>query len=489
MTEGGTMTVSAFRCALARGGATVLLLAAACATSAQAAALHRYSVEVGEALDTLEVRACFDGDPPAALVAETSGASAFLESMRLEGRAIAPAGGQQVTLAAAPANACVDYRVKLRPAQSAAQTGGPETRRVGRDMLTSIGDWLWRPPDLAEGEDIELIFRLPAGVAVSTPWPRVASGDGRPAFRIGPGPALWPGIVAFGGFETRRIEVPGATLNLVLLDGPPPEHQARIERWVARAAQHVTHAYGRFPVPSLQVVVAPTTHGSGPVPWAYVSRGGGPAIHLFINPSHQLAAFERDWTATHEMSHLFLPYVSPPDAWLFEGLPTYLQNVLMVRGGAISVEEGWKRMIVGFQRGERSGSGLTLAQASERIAVGGNYLRVYWAGSAMMLEADLRLRSQSQGTQSLDTALAGLAECCLAGERRWSAEEVVDKLDAVTGSTVFSDVVREQFASAGFPDFKRTLVRAGVTVRDGEVVLDPAAPGAPFRESLMRPQN
>jgi len=27
------------------------------------------------------------------------------------------------------------------------------------------------------------------------------------------------------------------------------------------------------------------------------------------------------------MSHLFLPYVVSRDAWLFEGMPTYLQNV------------------------------------------------------------------------------------------------------------------------------------------------------------------
>jgi predicted metalloprotease with PDZ domain len=168
-------------------------------------------------------------------------------------------------------------------------------------------------------------------------------------------------------------------------------------------------------------------------------------------------------------------------------LPTYLQNVLMVRGGAIDRQEGWSRLIAGFQRGARAGAGLSLAQAGERIAARGNYLRVYWAGAAMMLDADLRLREITKGGQSLDTAFAGLAECCLAPERRWSANELVATLDRITGTTVFGDVMREQFESKDFPDFKRVLVRAGVTVKDGEVVLDPAAPGAPFREALMRP--
>lgn len=466
-----------------------MLVAICAATASRAAPLHRYDVAIDGTLEILQVRACFDGEPPTALVAETSGARAYLESMQVDGRPVEPESGEQLSLAGAAADACVDYRVRLRPAQSPAQTGGPETRRVGRDMLTAIGDWLWRPADLADGADIELVFRLPPGMEVSAPWQRMPSADGRPRFRIGPGPASWPGVVAFGGFEIQRIQVPGATLNLALLDGPPPEHQARMQRWIERAARHLTHAYGRFPVASLQVIVAPTTQGSGPVPWAYVARGGGPAVHLFINPAHSPGAFDRDWTATHEMAHLFLPYIAAPDAWLFEGLPTYMQNLLMVRGGAIPVEEGWRRMIVGFQRGERSGSGLSVARASERVGVGGNYLRVYWAGAAMMLEADLRLREQSRGAQSLDAVLAGLAECCLSGERRWSAEEVVARLDELAGVSIFGDVMREQLARAGFPDFRRVLVRAGVTVRGGEVVLDPAAPGAAAREALMLPRN
>ncbi len=461
---------------------TLTLLAAA---AASAAPLHRYIVVVGESLDLLAVKACFDGKVPGALVAETSGARTFLEEVRLSGRLLQPQGGELIALDGAPDNACVDYRVKLRPATSAAQTGGPETRRIGRDLLTSVGDWLWRPGELEEGAGVELSFVLPAGVAVSVPWARTVAA--KPTFRLGPTPYNWPAIAAFGRFAEREIVVPGALLRLVFLGGLTPAQQARAEHWVRGAAHNVTTLYGRFPVESVQVIVAPTPRGRGPVPWAYVSRGGGAGVHLFIDPVRAPEEFDRDWSLTHEMSHLFLPYVAARDAWLFEGLPTYLQNVLMVRGAAIEPQEGWSRLIAGFQRGTRAGTGLRLAQASERVAVRGNYLRVYWAGAAMMLDADLRLREITQGRHSLDTALAGLAECCLAPERRWSADELIATLDRITGTTVFGDVMHEQFESDDFPDFKRVLVRAGVTVKDGEVVLDPAAPGAPFREALMRP--
>jgi hypothetical protein len=262
--------------------------------------------------------------------------------------------------------------------------------------------------------------------------------------------------------------------------------QSCIWRWIDATARNVALLYGRFPVASLQVVVAPTPRGRGPVPWAYVSRGGGPAVHLFINPSRPIGEFEGDWSLTHEMSHLFLPYVVSRDAWLFEGVPTYLQNVLMARGGAISAEQAWQRMHSGFERGARIAPELSLVRANERVSHNGVYLRVYWAGAAMMLAADLQLRERTGGKQSLGTALEQLSRCCAAEERRWSAQEIIGRFDEMTGTTVFGDLVRAQFAIDGYPDYEATLARAGVKLDGARVELDASARWAAEREALMR---
>lgn len=463
-----------------------LLLAVAGIGAAQAAPLHHYQVTVADSLDRLHVHACFEGAAPEALLAETSGARTFLVELKLKAgeQARLPAS-DRILLEGVGEDGCIEYRVKLEAERGGVQSGGPESRWAGRDLLTSIGDWLWRPP-LDAGE-IEISFKLPAGVNMSAPWPRSAQAGNANTYRLGSTPINWPGIVAFGRFTVRDVAVEGGILHLAILDGPPPQQQAWIERWIAAAARNATTLHGRFPVESAQVVVAPTPRGKGPVPWAYVARGGGPAVHLFINPAHQPGAFERDWSATHEMSHLFLPYAVARDSWLSEGVPTYLQNVLMVRGGAIDEREAWKRMILGFQRAAKVGAGLSLGVASERVGIGGLYERVYWGGAALMLEADIRLREQSAGAQSLDTALDAIAQCCLGQDRRWTAADLMDQLDKAAGTTIFSDIVRERLGAAEFPDFKSTLVRAGVTVNGGEVVLDPSAPWAPLRESLMRP--
>lgn len=457
-----------------------LLPAFAGLSAAHSAPLHRYQVEVGESLERIGVRACFDGAAPEALVPGTDGARAFLEKIRLPGVASTRLPvADRIPLQGLPDNACVEYRVQLQAAREGVQTGGPESRWVGRDLLTAVGDWLWRPPGAA---DVEVEFRMPAGVNVSAPWTRT----GPATFRSGSTPQDWPGVVAFGRFGEKRIEAPGAVLRLAMLDSPPPAQQAWIEQWIADAARNVATLTGRFPVDALQVVVVPIARGGGPVPWAYVARGGGPAVHLFINPGHSPQAFARDWSATHEMAHLFLPYVASRDAWFSEGVPTYLQNLLMARGGAIDEREAWKRMIVGFQRAEKVGVGLGLARASERAGIGGLYQRVYWAGAALMLEADLGLRGESGGAGSLAAALQALAQCCFDPPRRWSAAELAEQMDRATGSNAFGDIVRTRLDDPAFPDFKAALVRAGVTVSGGEVQLDASAPWAGPREALTR---
>lgn len=463
-----------------------MVVAALAALPAQAQILHRYLVKLDDSLEKLTVAACFDGPAPAMLVAHEA-AALYLVDMRVRNAAPAKVTIQrhEARLTNVPENACVDYRVQLKPIRSGAQSGGPETRRVGRALLTAIGDWLWRPPTSEPTENLEVRFELPAGIAVSAPWTQAPENSG--AYRVGGTPAEWPGVVAFGGFEPMVIELPGAVLNLAVLDGPPPAQRDMLSRWIERTARGVAMAYGRFPVPSLQVVIAPAARGRSPVPWAYVARGGGPAVHLFIDYGRNEREFVGDWSATHEMSHLFLPYVNVRDAWLFEGLPTYLQNVLMARSRVITPQEAWQRMIEGFDRASRVGTQFSVMQASERMGRNNLYLRAYWGGAAYMLAADVELRAHNGGPVSLDSALEGLARCCSNSNRRWSAAEVIEHLDAATGTRVFSDLAANLLSRDTFPDYEGLFRRLGIEVRDGQVVFFDS-PGARFRDAIMAPR-
>ena len=452
-----------------------------CAQAA-AAPLHQYTVSVGPGLERLEVLACFDGRAPRTLVADDTAVLHF-EKMHLRTAGDLRVSGWEVKLSEVPDDACVEYVVKLRPETTGAQIGGPETRRVGRDLLTSIGDWFWRPAQLPQGGAIEVRFELPPGISVSAPWQRV--GDN--AFRVGATPRDWPGVVALGGFDPIELSIPGARLELVLIDNPEPAMREAMARWVERAARAVAGVYGVFPVSRLQVIVAPTPRGNKPVPWAYVARGGGPAVHLFVRPNFPEGEFLRDWSIVHEMSHLFLPYMEWGDAWLVEGLPTYYQHVAMARGGLIPVEEAWRRMYEGFDDAEAVGSEYTVYEASERIGRRGLYQRVYWGGAAYLLGVDLRLRESSDNGFTLDDALLEMHRCCVGTGYRWAATDVLARLDQAAGTAVFSTMFEQQIKSRPFPDYRQSFEALGIGILGGHPIFDDT-PSARYRDAVMAPR-
>ena len=439
----------------------VLLLGAG---AAKAERLHKYTVAIDSELSTLSVRACFDGVAPSNLSAESLDATLALIDVHVESsqKSIMPSGS--ISLKSVPENGCVLYRVDVsRPIKQHDRTGD-KIHRVGKDLLTSVGIWLWRPDKLEADEDIEVTFVLPDGVAVSAPWRPVAPGNERAVFRIGRSPLDWPASVAFGHFKEREILVGGARLRLAVLQGTPAADVEQMQAWIQDSAQMVADLYGRFPQSQAQILVAPGARGNEPTPWAYVVRGGSPAAHFFINQRRPIGEFFEDWTAVHEFSHLLLPYVNADDIWLSEGVATYYQNVLRARGGRLSATEAWQRLHAGFVRGMQSAPGLTLAQATESMYRDGTYMRVYWEGAAMLLIADVRLRQLTAGKQSLDTALAALNECCAATDRAWSARELFDKLDEVTGTGVFGEIHDKHVASRNFPDLSQTYRLLGVTI-------------------------
>jgi hypothetical protein len=467
-----------------------LWLLAAAAQAGAPQRLHRYTVSIDPELSVLAVRACFAGKPPLYLVSESLDASSALRNVRIEGvkRRLEP-NGTELKLGAAPDDSCVIYEADFASFRGVHKHGGNPTRHVGTDLITDLGMWFWRPESLAPDEDIEVRFDLPKGIAGSAPWQVASDEQGRQVYRVGHTPYDWPAAVAFGHFQEQAIEVPGATLRVAVLEGTPPVSLNDARGWITRAATAVATAYGRFPVNSVQILVVPGARGDEPVPWAYVLRGGAPAAHFFINQRRPLSEFLTDWTLVHELSHMLLPYISSEDAWLSEGMASYYQNVLRARAGMIDAEDAWQRLHSGFRRGMKSLPGVTLADATERMFRDGAFMRVYWSGAAMMLLADQRLRERTGGAQSLDRALEALQRCCLAGEEGWRAAGLLDRLDQLTGTTVFRELYDEYVSSRRFPDFATAYRKLGLRVAADEETIEllADAPQAADRDAIMRP--
>ena len=262
------------------------------------------------------------------------------------------------------------------------------------------------------------------------------------------------------------------------------------ERWLVAAARNVTLSYDRFPNPSPQVVVIPTgARGDSAVLFGRVLRDGGESIEFFINESRPIDEFHSDWTATHEFSHLMLPYVTIRQRWVSEGFAQYYQNVLLARAGVYEDSEAWQKLYEGLERGRRSRPALSPNDAS-RTRASGSLMKIYWSGAAMALMADVELRRRSGGAESLDTVLDRLQRCCLPSARVWTARELFTKLDEQleqSDQPVFVPLYERHAYAPGFPDYRVTFAALGLDVRRDTVHLDDDAELAGLRDAITRP--
>ena len=284
-----------------------------------------------------------------------------------------------------------------------------------------------------------------------------------------------------------EAEVPGATLRIEVLRPVDDEKAAEIVEWLRSASGNVSLAYGRFPNPSPRIVVIPTGNrpwgGDSPVPFGRVTRDGEEKIELYVNIDRPIEEFYDDWTATHEFSHLMLPYIVERHRWISEGFASYYQNVLMSRAGRYTAADAWRKLSAGFERGRASRPELSPNEASS-AGVRQARMKIYWSGAAVALLADVRLRERSGGTESLDVVLDRLQRCCLPSNRAWSGPELFSKLDSLVDDAVFMPLDRRYANAEGFPDTRGAFSRLGVEADGRGVRLRADAELADIRSAI-----
>jgi len=438
----------------------------------------RYSVQFDDKLEIATVEACFDGPAPRKLQRNRQ-AGKFTNWIRADGQSLEQVSGSaHLWLPSLSDNACVGWQVQLSDALN--EKNYRLAMRLDGDVLTSGDLWLWRD---AERRQITIEVILPADMSISAPWTELPGPPGTRLFRPDPTPGNWTSRIAIGRFEVQHIPLGGTVLRVAAIGGINEQQQSKLLAWLGESGTAVAAVYGQFPRTAPQILIVPIGSQNQVVPWAHVVRGGGVAAEFFVDESRPLDQLRNDWTATHELSHMLLPYVASRDRWLSEGLASYYQNILRARDGRLSEQQAWQRLHTGFERGRAATRGNTLAEATRS----GRHstMRVYWSGAAMMLQADTELRRVSNGRQSLDSALAGLRDCCLFSNRSWRARDLFSELDRITGTRVFSDLYREHVTDDEFPDLSDTFERLGLVSESKSIRLDPDAPWGRIRYYIM----
>ena len=325
---------------------SLLLLCASAAPAYATPVLHEYRIEVSDDLTEMHVQARF-AEPVMRMAARDRNADDFLrraenctngERLRTRGRRLnLPDAGVL----------CVDYVIDLEDAAA----GDRRNRYLtAANVSVSPSKWLWRPA-VDETAEIRVDFDLPEGVRVAIPWKPLDAAGTQFLIQSSPESSHAPAVI--GRFGYYELDVAGATLRVALPDAEPSVDRDTVLRWLRATATDVSLTYGRFPNPSPFVIVTPIASerrwSNSAVPFGRVIRDGGETVELFVDQTRPLADYLGDWTATHEFSHLMVPYLNSEARWISEGFAQYYQNVLLARSGAYDQELAWQKIVSGLR--------------------------------------------------------------------------------------------------------------------------------------------
>ncbi len=455
---------------------TVSLLLACTAVSAA----HTYTIAIDDDFETMTVEARFDRSVDG-ISARSRNANSYLRNAtdcdsgeKLETRSrklVLPAAGVK----------CLRYSVDLGRAARADRFAS-----ILNDSSIAVSPtlWMWRPALLSRDE-ILATFELAGGGQVFVPW-QMMNEEGT-YYRLKASPQSGSAVAVFGSFQQSIEHVAGADLRVVLLTTHDEIELQPLIPWVRATAENVAATYGKFPNPNANVLLIPNGgqawNRDSAISFGRVVRDGGETIELMVNQNRPISEFYKEWTPTHEFSHLMLPYVDREQRWISEGFAQYYQNVLLARANQQSAEHAWQKIYAGLERGRESAPGVSPNDAAAG-SMRDTRMKVYWSGASIALMADVELRRRSNGRESLDSVLGELQQCCLPSAFSWSGIELFDKLDQLLDQPLFIDLYRQYADADDFPDARPLLAQLGVSLRDGQVALDPSAELSDIRDAI-----
>jgi hypothetical protein len=274
----------------------------------------------------------------------------------------------------------------------------------------------------------------------------------------------------------RRIEV-------AVIGVDNAKRAAMLQRWVRRIVDATRTQSGAFALTQARIEVRELdSQSKSPVPWGQTERSSAPVkVLLYVRKDAEFAALMADWTAPHELAHLYHPLLGAQGRWLAEGFASYQQHRFMVRAGVINVEQAWQRLDAGFQRGEGAPARGLLADLSY---AGGGTMRLYWAGAAFWLAADVQLRKQGS---SLDVLMDRYLSCCMQGEISGMAPETfVRSLDRlIAGKAVLLPLYQHYAQMTAFPNLLASYQALGLRREGTDLRFDANPKTQTLRNAIM----
>ena len=366
--------------------------------------------------------------------------------------------GEPLTFASLATAECARYDVHL------------PRERLGRFAVAVPDDVRVIDPTriLLGGQNVKV--NITPNSKISHPWLEIAPD----IYAIPDSPRSSAPEIVIGHFHA--IDVMGLHKPVAFIGAA--QYRDKIRSWLGDVVAQLGGTES-FPNPNVQVIIhSVVARGDSPVPFGHVIRNQGETVRFFVDPSRSLSSLQHDWTASHELAHLKLPYLAGSGRWLSEGFASYYQNVLQARLGFYSEVEAWRRLRRSFSRAQEAGADMSPNQ-STRAPFWEARMMIYWSGAALALLADVELRKLGK---TLDAELAKLDT---PQPRSWRPRELMNHLDALSGTNVFTTLYNRHADTVGMPDVEETFIALGVSA-SGRV--DNDAPLAALRRDIMSAQ-
>ncbi len=228
-----------------------------------------------------------------------------------------------------------------------------------------------------------------------------------------------------------------------------------LQDWVLHAEKGLTNLFGSLPY-SYRVHFHRSKRGKGPTPWAHTDKRRGRAVHFHVNTAYSWPTFKKDWTASHELSHLMFPYLGSRGKWFAEGMASYLQYQIMYANDTVTWKQATNKLEERFRVGRRDRryKNMSIIDLSNGVSPGGAFVRLYWGGAAYFMAADKALFEQKN--IRLTDVIRDYLQCCVYQNQN-SAGEMIALFDHITDSDIFSQTYEQTVKQEGFPKTSTAL--------------------------------
>lgn len=231
-------------------------------------------------------------------------------------------------------------------------------------------------------------------------------------------------------------------VEIVWEDDFDAHEREKLVRWLDACFANVSEHIGPYRFETI-LYVHRSERGGEPVPWANTVRHGEQGVRFYVDPSFTLEAFQRDWTAPHEMAHLSLPFIGREHMWFAEGYASFMQWYLLEKQGLFGTDEVRRKYKQRIERAMlRLNSDQPFPELCAQLLKRHDYPSIYWGGSLFFFAVDQALKSKYN--TDLFSVISRYQINGRMDDR--TLEQLLVSLDALVGSTPFQNML-ERFTT------------------------------------------